>query len=125
LGLVDQLRGLRICLDTAPIIYFIEKSHRYLDIVRPIFLEIDAGKMEAITSTITLLEVLVRPFKTEAPPAERVGSGSPPEGGDYIGKAPLGLFIHHHQILNPVVLLRPFLAHECNCVWFLHPIQLY
>jgi len=65
LGLVDQLRGLRICLDTAPIIYFIEKSHRYLDIVRPIFLEIDAGKMEAITSTITLLEVLVRPFKTK------------------------------------------------------------
>lgn len=65
MGLVDQLRGLRICLDTAPIIYFIEKSHRYLDIVRPIFLEIDAGKMEAITSTITLLEVLVRPFKTK------------------------------------------------------------
>ncbi len=61
---------------------------------------------------------------TEAPPAERVGSGGPPEGGDYFGKAPLGLFIHLHQILNPVVRLRPFLAHECNCVWFLHPNQL-
>ena len=32
--------------------------------VRPVFAEIDAGKIEAITSTITLLEVLVHPFRT-------------------------------------------------------------
>ena len=25
MGLVDELRGLRICIDTAPFIYFIEK----------------------------------------------------------------------------------------------------
>jgi hypothetical protein len=30
---------------------------------------------------------------SEAPPAERVASGSPPEGGVYIGKAPLGLLV--------------------------------
>jgi len=65
MGLVDELRGSRIFIDTAPIIYFIEKNHRYLNIVRPVFVEIDAGKIEAITSTITLLEVLVQPFKTK------------------------------------------------------------
>ncbi len=31
--------------------------------VRPVFEGIDAGKIEAITSTITLLEVLVHPFR--------------------------------------------------------------
>ena len=65
MGLVDELRGSRICIDTAPFIYFIEKDPKYLNIVRPLFAEIDAGKIDAVTSTITLLEVLVLPFKTE------------------------------------------------------------
>jgi predicted nucleic acid-binding protein len=63
LGLVDELRDLRVCIDTAPIIYFIERNERYLNIVRPVFAEIDAGRIEAITSTITLLEVLVQPIR--------------------------------------------------------------
>lgn len=63
--LVAELLGKRICIDTAPFIYFIEKDPQYLSIVRPIFAEIDAGNIEALTSTITLLEVLVLPFKTE------------------------------------------------------------
>ncbi|MCK9362300.1 MAG: type II toxin-antitoxin system VapC family toxin [Syntrophales bacterium] len=63
--LVDQLRGKIICIDTAPFIYFIEKDPKYLNVVRPIFAEIDAGNIEALTSTITLLEVLVLPFKKE------------------------------------------------------------
>lgn len=65
MGLVDELRGLSICIDTAPIIYFIEKHPKYLNILRPIFVEIDSGNIEAITSTITLLEVLVHPFRTK------------------------------------------------------------
>jgi predicted nucleic acid-binding protein len=65
MGLVDELRGSRICIDTAPFIYFIEKDPKYLGILRPIFAEIDVGKIDAITSTITLLEVLVLPFKTK------------------------------------------------------------
>jgi predicted nucleic acid-binding protein len=64
LGLVDELRGLKVSLDTAPIIYFIEKHQKYLSVLRPVFVEIDAGKIEAITSTITLLEVLIHPFRT-------------------------------------------------------------
>ncbi|MGA2466442.1 MAG: PIN domain-containing protein [Thermodesulfobacteriota bacterium] len=64
MGLVDELRGLKVSLDTAPIIYFIEKHHKYLSVLRPVFVEIDAGNIEAITSTITLLEVLIHPFRT-------------------------------------------------------------
>ncbi len=63
MGLVDELRDLRICIDTAPIIYFIEKHPKYLNLIRPVFAQIDAGKIEAITSTITLLEVLVQPIR--------------------------------------------------------------
>lgn len=64
MGLIDELWGSRICIDTSPVIYFIEKHQRYIDIIRPVFIEIDAGNIDAITSTITLLEVLVHPFKT-------------------------------------------------------------
>ena len=63
--LIDELRGSRIFIDTAPFIYFIEKHPKYLNVVRPVFIEINDGKIEAITSTITLLEVLVHPFKTK------------------------------------------------------------
>jgi len=63
LGLIDELLGLRVCIDTAPFIYYIEKHQKYLSVIKPVFVEIDAGKIEAITSTITLLEVLVLPFK--------------------------------------------------------------
>jgi hypothetical protein len=62
MGLVDELRGSRICIDTAPFIYFMEKDPKYLNIIKPVFAEIDAGKIDAITSTVTLIEVLVIHF---------------------------------------------------------------
>ena len=64
MALVDELGGSRVCIDTAPFIYFIEKHKEYLNVLRPVFAEIDDGKIDAITSTITLLEVLVHPFRT-------------------------------------------------------------
>ena len=64
MGLSDELRGSRICIDSAPFIYFIEKDPKYLNTIKPLFAEIDAGNIDAVTSTITLLEVLVIPFKT-------------------------------------------------------------
>jgi predicted nucleic acid-binding protein len=63
LGLIDEIRGQRICIDTASIIYFIEEHPKYLQVVRPVFVEIDSGNIEAITSTVTLLEVLVHPLR--------------------------------------------------------------
>ena len=64
MGLVDELQGQKICIDTAPIIYFIEEHAKYLEMIRPVFVEIASRNIEAITSTITLLEVLVHPLRT-------------------------------------------------------------
>jgi len=63
-GLIDELDGHRIFLDTAPFIYFIERHDKYLSLVKPVFNGIDNEKIDAITSTVTLLEVLVHPLKT-------------------------------------------------------------
>ena len=52
MGLVDEVRGQRICIDTAPVIYFIERHTKYQNIIRPVFAEIASGNIEAITSTI-------------------------------------------------------------------------
>jgi predicted nucleic acid-binding protein len=63
LGLIDEIRGQRVFVDTSIFIYFIERDPKYLNTVKPVFFEIDAGNIDAITSTITLLEVLVLPFR--------------------------------------------------------------
>lgn len=64
MGLIDELKGQRVCVDTSPIIYFIEKHPKYLDLLHSFFVEVDAGNIEVITFTVTLLEVLVLPIKT-------------------------------------------------------------
>ena len=56
-------RGKIVFLDTAPLIYFIEKNARYLDAVRPVIALIDSHQAKGMTSTITLLEVLVLPLR--------------------------------------------------------------
>jgi predicted nucleic acid-binding protein len=50
-------------LDTAPIIYLIEEHPTYLQILRPFFEAADRGELRVVTSTVTLLEVLVHPFR--------------------------------------------------------------
>lgn len=57
----------RIALDTAPIIYFVEANAVYVSLVNAIFQEIDNGNLNAVTSTITLTEVLVHPFEKQLP----------------------------------------------------------
>jgi predicted nucleic acid-binding protein len=52
-----------IALDTAVFIYFIEEHPRHLRTVEGIFGAIDAGELEAVTSALTLLEVLVLPYR--------------------------------------------------------------
>ncbi|MBC7869204.1 MAG: PIN domain-containing protein [Chitinophagaceae bacterium] len=50
-------------VDSSPLIYFIERSPRYIDLMRVIVKRIDEGTIEALTSVITLTEVLVQPIK--------------------------------------------------------------
>lgn len=63
MGLTEDLGAGPVALDTAPVIYFIEEHPRYLPVVRPVFEAMDAGDLQGVTSALTLLEVLVVPYR--------------------------------------------------------------
>lgn len=52
-----------MAIDTVIVIYFAERNERYVDLIRPLFEAADRGEIELVTSAITLLEVLVMPFR--------------------------------------------------------------
>jgi predicted nucleic acid-binding protein len=62
-GLSDDLGPGRAALDTALFIYYIEENPAYLPLVAPLFEDAAAGRRELVTSGLTLLEVLVVPFR--------------------------------------------------------------
>lgn len=64
MGVIDDLGGGPIGLDSAVFIYFIEEHALYLPLVEPVFEAIDAGRLTAVTSAVTLLEVLVVPYRS-------------------------------------------------------------
>jgi len=49
-------------LDTAPLIYFIEDVAPYADLLEPVFELLGSHRLHAVTSTITLAEVLAKPL---------------------------------------------------------------
>ncbi|MBF0278122.1 MAG: hypothetical protein HQM13_10040 [SAR324 cluster bacterium] len=55
----DQTAG----FDTAPFIYYIEENPTYFGTVSPFFESVNRGEIQVITSMVTLLEVLVHPFR--------------------------------------------------------------
>jgi predicted nucleic acid-binding protein len=60
----DALIGVKLlCLDTAPLIYLVERFAAYLDKVRTIIERIDRGDIEGVSSVITLTEVLTLPLR--------------------------------------------------------------
>ena len=63
MGWVDALKGHKVGLDTAPLIYFTEQNGAYLEKVDPFFQALGKGELQAVTSVMTLLEVLVRPLR--------------------------------------------------------------
>ena len=66
MGWLTDLHGTTVGVDTAPLIYLIEEHPVYLDAVRGSFTAVDAGDIQTVTSTVTLLEVLVQPFRRGA-----------------------------------------------------------
>ena len=52
-----------IAVDTALFIYLIEEHPRFLAPVRALFAQADAGELAIVTSALTLLEVLVVPWR--------------------------------------------------------------
>ena len=63
MGLLKDLGEGPVALDTSIFLYFIEEHPLYLPLVQPLFEAIDAGRLGAVTSSLTLLEVLVIPFR--------------------------------------------------------------
>ena len=64
MGLAEKLLNKKMCVGTAPFIYYMERHPHYGAIVKPIFENIEKGKIEAIATNITLPEVLVQPYRT-------------------------------------------------------------
>lgn len=63
MDITSKIASTTVCLDTIPIIYFIEENKRYFKIVEQIFRSVAGGKTSAVISTVTLLEVLVLPYR--------------------------------------------------------------
>lgn len=67
MGLIEDLGGGPVGVDTAIFIYFIEEHPRFLPLIEPLFRQVDEGRIELVTSTLTLLEVLVVPYRSGDP----------------------------------------------------------
>jgi len=72
LGLTREIGDGPLALDTVAFIYFIEEDPRFLPLLDPVFASIDEGCLLATASSLTLLEVLVVPYRAgNIPLAER------------------------------------------------------
>lgn len=52
-----------MAIDTAIVIYYAERNERYIGATRPLFEAADRGEIRLVTSAITLLEILVVPYR--------------------------------------------------------------
>jgi len=57
------LKGQRVAVDTMIFVYAFEENSLYLPLLRPFFQAVEKGEIEATTSTITLAECLVQPYR--------------------------------------------------------------
>jgi len=64
MGLTEIIKNRNIFLDTAPLIYYIEDNVSYSKVLDKLFELNLIMEIQLTTSTITLLEVLVLPMKT-------------------------------------------------------------
>jgi predicted nucleic acid-binding protein len=62
-GLTSSLGAGAVGIDAAIFIYFIEEHPRFLPVILPLFRDADQGKRDLVTSAVTLLEVLVVPYR--------------------------------------------------------------
>lgn len=63
MGLIEDVSGLKVALDTSLLIYFLEANPDYAQMVEPIFAAADRYELRLVTSIVTLLEVLVLPYR--------------------------------------------------------------
>ncbi len=63
---LKPLQGKKIALDTMIFIYAFEEQPVFLPLLKPFFREVEKGRIIAVTSTLTLAECLVQPFRAKA-----------------------------------------------------------
>lgn len=63
MGLISDLGPGSVALDTSVFIYLIEEEPQFLPHILPLFEEADRGSRVLVTSALTLLEVLVVPYR--------------------------------------------------------------
>jgi predicted nucleic acid-binding protein len=70
--LIREIGNGPLALDTVVFIYFIEEHPRFLPVLDPVFAAIDKRRLRAVASSLTLLELLVVPYRAgNIPLAER------------------------------------------------------
>jgi len=60
-GFLD--RHIKIGLDTSVFIFQLEENPKYLELVNEIFVWLEGPKAHSVTSTITMVEILVKPYQ--------------------------------------------------------------
>jgi predicted nucleic acid-binding protein len=65
--LSSAVAGKFLAFDSAPLIYYIEQHPQYGPATEDLFTAVDRGDARAVTSVLTLLEVLVRPVRSGLP----------------------------------------------------------
>jgi predicted nucleic acid-binding protein len=63
MGKIKLPSGQKIMLDTAPFIYYIENVEPYASSLQSLFNAISTGHTMAVTSVVTLIEVLTKPIQ--------------------------------------------------------------
>ena len=64
MGLINDIGRGPVGVDTVIFIYFIEEHPQFLPVIEQLFRAVDQGRIEVITSALTLLEVLVAAYRT-------------------------------------------------------------
>jgi predicted nucleic acid-binding protein len=65
MGWLNLPVGSTIAVDSAPLIYLIEKTEPYASFLLPFFDLIAEAKIKAVTSSITLTEIFVKPLQEQ------------------------------------------------------------
>ncbi len=62
--MIDVLAPGPVAVDTVGFIYFIQDHPRFASVIAPLFAAADRGDRRLVTSAVTLLEVLVVPYRS-------------------------------------------------------------
>jgi predicted nucleic acid-binding protein len=63
LAWVNDLTGRSVALDSVPLIYYVEAHPLFFERLQPFFEALEKRRFEAVTSTVTIVEVLVHPLR--------------------------------------------------------------